>query len=159
MDDLELHPVTLDNWQAALGLTVRPDQLHFVADYQPIAAIALAKAYIRPGGKTWVPYAIATGPTMIGFLALAYTPASVDDYWVFHFFIDQHAQGRGYGTAAVQRLIELVRREHPQCRTLHLTVHPENRPAQRLYTRAGFRPTGAERWGELVYQLILRANQ
>ena len=28
-----------------------------------------------------------------------------------------------------------------------------NDRAQRLYTGAGFRPTGAMRWGELVYQL------
>lgn len=156
-----LEPITQDNWHAALALRVRPDQLDFVADFQPIAALVLAKAYVRVAGKTWVPYAILAGGTeaataaMVGLLVLAYEPGSSDDYWLFHFFIDRRWQGRGYGAAAVRAFIALVRREHLACCVLHLSVNPENLPAQRLYARAGFVPTGEERWGELVYQLRL----
>jgi diamine N-acetyltransferase len=92
---------------------------------------------------------------MVGFLALAYEPDTADQYWLFHFFIDQRYQGRGYGKVALQRFIEMVRREYPQCQMLQLVVHPENERAQRLYTAAGFRPTGTERWGEPVYQLAM----
>ena len=159
MEDLAVREVTAENWRAALRLAVQPEQQRFVAEYAPIAAVALAKAYIRPGGAVWVPYAIYASSTMIGFVELAYEPGSMDDYWVFHFFIDQRVQGRGYGAAALERLIELVRHEHPRCRVLQLVVHPENIPAQRLYTSAGFRPTGTERWGEPVYQLQLRKTE
>ncbi len=134
---------------------MRPEQQRFVADYAPIAAIALAKAYIRPGGAIWAPYAIYAGVTMVGFFALAYEPDSADQYWLFHFFIDQRYQGHGYGRVALQRFIEMVRREYPQCQMLQLMVHPENARAQRLYTAAGFQPTGTERWGEPVYQLAM----
>lgn len=152
---LTVRAVTRENWHAALELTVRPDQQRFVADYAPIAALALAKAYVHVGGATWAPYAIYADARMVGFVTLAYEPGSTNNYWVFHFFIDQRFQGCGYGKAALEELVALVRREYPQCQTLQLVVHPENHPAQRLYTGAGFRPTGGERWGEPVYQLSL----
>ncbi len=156
-DNISLAPVTQENWRAALRLAVHPDQQRFVAEYAPVAAVALAKAYLRLGDLTWAPYAISAGSEVVGFVALAYEPASVDEYWVFHFFIDQRCQGRGYARAALERLIALVKREHPASQMMQLVVHPENRVAQHLYTSAGFRPTGAERWGEPLYQLALRA--
>lgn len=156
MDAIELRDVAQENWREALRLTVQPDQQRFISDYTPIVALALAKAYVRPGGAIWAPYAIYAGNTMVGFVELAYEPDTPDEYWIFHFFIDRRYQGRGYGRVALQRLIERVKREHPGCQTLQLVVHPENDLAQRLYTSAGFRPTGTERWGEPVYQLPLR---
>jgi diamine N-acetyltransferase len=156
MEPVVLREVTRDNWQATLRLGVSPDQQRFIADYAPIAAIALAKAYVRPGGLTWVPYGIYAGAELVGFVELAYAPGSADEYWVFHFFIDQRYQGYGYGKSALAWLIALVRAEHPQCEALQLVVHPENHRAQRLYAGAGFRPMGTERWGEPVYRLALR---
>lgn len=174
-----LRPMTRENWQEALGLAVRPEQQRFVAGYAPIALLGLAKAYVRPGGATWEPYAIyaaeasgtkASGPegrtpnttaseppseTMVGFVELAYEPGSAEEYWVFHFFVDARYQGRGYARSALARLIELVAREHSEAQALQLVVHPENAAAQRLYTSAGFRPTGGERWGEPAYRLAL----
>jgi diamine N-acetyltransferase len=154
--DVSLREVTRANWRAALRLTVHPDQQRFIAEGAPIAAIILAKAYIKPGGATWAPYAIYAGATMVGLLALAYKPSSADDYWLFHFFIDQRYQGRGYGKAALRQVIALVKNQHPHCRLLQLVVHPENQRAQQLYTAAGFCQAGTQRWGEPVYRLALR---
>ncbi len=155
MNELSLREVTQENWRATLGLAVFPEQQRFIADYVPIAAIALAKAYIRPGGLIWVPYAFYAATEMVGFTELAYEPGSPDNYWIFHFFIDHHYQGRGYGTQALRLFLQFIRDHHPQCQALHLTVHPENTHAQHLYTRAGFRPTGAVFSGEPVYRLSL----
>ncbi|HEX6543642.1 MAG TPA: GNAT family N-acetyltransferase [Ktedonobacterales bacterium] len=159
IDEITVRKVTRENWRESLQLAVRPDQQRFVSEYAPIAAIALAKAYIRPGGAIWTPYAIYANSTMVGFAALAYEPGTTDEYWIFHFFIDQRYQGRGYGRAALRRFVAMVKREHPECLTLQLVVHPKNLPAQRFYTAAGFRPTGAERWGEPVYQYSLAPQQ
>src|SRR5260370_4666329 len=101
MNELSLREVTQENWRATLGLAVFPEQQRFIADYVPIAAIALAKAYIRPGGLVWVPYAFYAATEMVGFTELTYEPRSPDNYWIFHFFIDHHYQGRGYGTQAL----------------------------------------------------------
>jgi diamine N-acetyltransferase len=167
MDGISLRLVTRSNWQDTLQLAVHPEQQQFVADYAPIALLGLAKAYVRPGGLMWEPYAVyvvaAAGQpaetvaeqTMVGFLELAYGPGSADEYWLFHFFIDQRFQGHGYAKAALAELIKLVAREHPTCQALQLVMHPQNTRAQRLYLDAGFRPTGGERWGEPVYCLHL----
>jgi diamine N-acetyltransferase len=150
---ISLREVTRDNWRAALGLAVHADQQRFVADHAPIAAIVLAKAYIRPDDMVWAPYAIYANAEMVGMAALAYQPGGAAECWLYHFFIDQSHQGRGFGTAGLQAFIELVQAQHPHCRQINLTVHPANRPAQRLYASAGFRPTGRERFGEPVYTL------
>ncbi len=155
MKDLILRPVTQDNWQEALKLRVHPAQLRFVAEYEPIAAIALAKAYIHLGGATWTPFAVYQDASMVGFFELARWTDAPDQCWIFHFFIDQRYQGRGYGKAALACLIDLVRREHEAPNALLLVVHPENKPAQQLYSAAGFRLTGTVRWGEPVYRLAL----
>jgi len=154
-EEIAIRTVTSANWRETLELAVRPEQQRFISEYAPIAAIALAKAYIRPGGMIWTPYAIYAGAMMVGFFTLAHEPDTTNQYWLFHFFIDQRYQGCGYGRAAMQRIIELVRREQPQSRMLQLTVHPENGAAQRLYTAAGFQQAGEEHWGEPVYQLAL----
>src|SRR6266571_7665364 len=140
MKVLSLQEVTRENWRATLDLTVFPEQQRFIADYVPIAAIALAKAYIRPGGLIWIPYAFYANGEMVGFTELAYEPGSLDNYWIFHFFIDHHYQGRGYGKEALCILLQFIR---------------DNDHARHLYTGAGFRPTGAVFSDEPVYRLTL----
>ncbi len=151
-----LHEVTQTNWRETLKLTVRPEQQRFVADYVPIAAIALAKAYIRPGGLIWTPYAFYTETDMVGFAVLAYESESTENYWLRHFFIDQRYQGKGYGKQALHLFLEFVKDHHARCQTLKLTVHPENYVAQHLYKSIGFQPTETEVDEEPVYKLTLR---
>ena len=156
MPEITMREVTRDNWQETLRLTVHPAQQRFIADYESIAAIALAKAYIRPGGLVWLPCAFYADVTMVGFTVLAYEPGSEENYWFFHFFIDKHYQGQGYGKQALQTLLQFIKEHFVECRAIYITVHPENERAIRLYTAAGFQATGEERWGESVYRFALR---
>nr|BBH86484.1 GCN5 family N-acetyltransferase [Thermosporothrix sp. COM3] len=156
MSELTISEVTRDNWRDTLLLGVYPEQQRFISDVVPIAAIALAKAYIRPGGLLWRPYAFYDDRTMIGFMMLAYEPDNTADCWMFHFFIDVAHQGKGYGKQALLRLLDFLKQECPACCALLLTVHPENMRAQRLYRGIGFQPTGEEREGEPIYRLLLR---
>lgn len=153
-DNLTIREVTRENWRNALRLAVHPDQQRFIADIVPIAAIALAKAYIRPRGWLWLPYVFYVGTEMIGFTELAYEPESSDNFWIFHFFIDRAYQGQGYGKQALLLFLDFIKQQHSHCRSIRLTVHPENVHAQRLYTGAGFQPTGDSLEGEPVYRLI-----
>jgi diamine N-acetyltransferase len=152
---LTLREVTRENWRATLELAVFPEQQRFIADYTPIAAIALAKAYIRPAGLVWIPYAFYRDAEMVGFTELAYAPGSLDDYWIFHFFIDHRYQGQGYGKEVLHIFLHFIKDHHPQCQAIQLTVHQENERAKRLYTKAGFLPSGSELMGEPVYKLNL----
>lgn len=154
---LTLREVTRENWRATLDLAVHPEQQRFIADYVPLAAIALAKAYIRPGGLTWIPYAFYVDTTMVGFTELAYEPESTENYWIFHFFIDFRYQGKGYGKRALQLFLQFIKEQHPRCQSIQLTVHPENKSAQHLYIGAGFQPTDAIGSVEPVYKLVLRS--
>src|SRR5215469_11791820 len=137
MEGLSIREVTRENWRAALRLAVHPEQQRFIADSVPIAAIALAKAYVRPGGLLWIPFAFYADTEMIGFTELAYEAGSKENYWIFHLFIDYHYQGRGYGKEALELFLQYIRDRHLQCQSIRLTVHPENHPAQHLYTSAG----------------------
>jgi diamine N-acetyltransferase len=155
MQRVTVHEVTRANWRDALRLTVRPDQQRFIADYAPIAAILLSKAYVRALGMIWEPYAFVVDSAMVGLAALAAEPERADLRWIFHFFIDERFQGRGYGREALAALISQVKVGQPVCQSLQLTVHPENHVARRLYVGMGFTPTGAELDGEPVYRLAL----
>lgn len=153
MTTVAIREVTRQNWRAALTLAVHPEQQRFVSEHTPIAAIALAKAYVRPGGRTWLPYLFYADEQPIGMVMLAYAPGSSDRYWLYHFFIDRAYQGRGLSKPALIGFMALVRAQHPACRQFNLTVHPDNDRAQRLYTSVGFTPTGEEVDGEPVYML------
>ena len=57
---IALRKVDRSNWHETLPLAVQPDQQKFITDYAPIAAIALAKAYVGAVGcwcilKTMLP--------------------------------------------------------------------------------------------------------
>lgn len=158
MNRLTLRDVTRSNVQAAFRLSVPPEQQRFVADYAPIAAVALAKAYVHTFGFQWLPYAIYREDEMVGFVALAYEDSDEKRsiYWMFHFFIDGRHQGQRYGREALELLIQEVREHQPACQVIQLTVHPENTQAQHVYTQVGFRPTGEFLDGEPVYRLPLQ---
>lgn len=153
---ITLKLVDESNWRQALTLAVLPAQQHFVADHHPVVAIALAKAYIRPGGLNWLPYAIYANQQMVGFVEIVLDRHQPDDCWVFHFFIDQQYQGQGYGRMAMEQLITNLKQLEPACTGISLVVHPENTTAQLFYRRMGFSPTGNERWGEPIYRLHFR---
>ncbi len=151
---ISLVQVNADNWWDALELSVHPEQLCFVANYAPIVAFALAKAFVRLNDLIWTPYVIYADGQQVGFIELACKPESDHQCWLHHFFIDQSQQGKGYGKQALDAFIQLVQENDARCRELRLSVHPDNRVAERLYIRRGFQPTGeAFDNGELVYAL------
>src|SRR5690349_5882748 len=138
MREVSLREINRDNWRAALALSVQHEQQKFISDYTPIAAIVLAKSFIRPDGLNWTPYAIYADTEMVGLFALACNAASRDDYLLYHFFIDQKYQGQSLGKAALQEFVRMVRTNYPACEQIRLTVHPENYRAQKLYRDVGF---------------------
>lgn len=152
MTTIKLKEVTRQNWREALSLSVAPDQQHFVADYAPPAAVALAKAYVRPGEMMWVPFAIYADDKMVGFTELAFEPDSSDQYWIYHFFIDQRYQGQGLGTEALRATVDMIKNSYCTCQAIQVTVHPDNAQAQHLYMALGFTPTGKMADGEPVYR-------
>ena len=151
---LSLVEIDSTNWRDALGIRVAPEQLRFVADFQPVALVSLAKAHVRPGGRIWKPLAIVDGSEMIGLVTIAHPPDPVECE-LLHFVIDLDRQGQGYGRQSMTAIIDHVRRSLPACRDIYLTVDSANSIAMRLYEPMGFRHTGLERAGDPLYQLRL----
>lgn len=138
------------NWRAALEVQVTPDQLQYVAGHQPVALVILAKAYVRPGELDWEPLAITLGASVVAVVALAHAPSHTE---LLHLAVDAPRQGQRVGSAAVQLLVAHVIKTRPDAQDVRLTVHPENKPAQRLYRSQGFLPNGESRDGEPVWLL------
>ncbi|UOE53855.1 GNAT family N-acetyltransferase [Bacillus sp. CMF12] len=143
--NIELKPVTRDNWEEAIKMKVKESQRDFV----PSAAVSLAKVYIKPDGDAveYIPFSIYDNEKMVGFIMHAYEPNTDNMYWINGFFIDQNYQGRGYGQAALAEMISWIKTKFSHCKEIRLTVHKDNHHARKLYKNFGFSPTG-EIWGE-----------
>lgn len=67
--------------------------------------------------------------------------------------IDAQHQGRGYGKAATQAVIEKLNEEF-DCRKNFLSFVPANVGAEKMYSSLGFKPTGdSDEDGEIIMRL------
>ena len=142
--NITLRPVTWANFSAVVALTVAPEQAEFVAPN----VYSLAEASIEP---TWTPLAIYARDDLVGF-ALFGRDDGTGCWWLMCYMIDAQHQGRGYGTAALPVLIDLMIERHG-CGEIFLDFSPRNDVAARLYARMGFVPTGEVEGGEIVARL------
>ncbi|KXO01872.1 GNAT family N-acetyltransferase [Bacillus cereus group sp. TH150LC] len=151
--NIQLKVVTRENWEDALQLQVKENQRKFV----PAVAVSLAKVYIKPDGDNveYIPFAIYNGDLMVGFVMHAVVKETTDMYWINGFIIDQNQQGKGYGKAALQESIYLIKNTYKACKEIRLTVHKDNIPAKKLYESYGFQSLGHDYDGEQVYRLFV----
>jgi diamine N-acetyltransferase len=144
--NITLQPVTRANFAAVVELTVTPEQEDFVSSN----LYSIAEAYLEP---TWTPLAIYAGDDLVGF-AMFGRDDETGNWWIMRFMIDTQHQGKGYGTAALPLLIDLMV-ERYGCGEIFLDYAPDNDVAGRLYARMGFVPTGEILGDEIVAQLSL----
>lgn len=129
---MRLEPITASNWRAAGALRVAPGQLEFVAEYEPVAFIILARTYVGYEGGVWHPL-VCMADEPVGVMALVDEGST----WALRsFMIGAEHQGRGHGRAAVLAAIAYARDRGAE--SLRLTVHPANAAGIRLYESLGF---------------------
>jgi len=153
--NVKLVPIRELNWRSTLKVKPAPKQLRFVADYEPVSLVILAKAYVRCGGAEWHPFAISFSDNVVGVVALAATENRCE---IFHLLVDKKWQRKGIGRAAVELLVEHVEQNILDCDVITLTVHPENKNARKLYESCGFSDTGEVRDSEPLLALNTRKN-
>jgi len=147
---INFESVTRENWEDALKLQVRPEQMKFA----PSVAESLASAYIKPWDEALDPYVIYADDQLVGLFYISYTPSSKDNYWIGGFIIDHKFQGRGYGRNALKKMLSFVPHTHPCCLEIKLTVEKDNTTAQKLYQSMGFDSTGeTNKYDEIIYTL------
>jgi len=135
---VELKPITAENFIDAFNLRLGPGQERFVS--HPIRSLAQAYVY----RDQCQPFGIYAEGRMVGYVMVIYDD-DVPESGVWHMMIDESMQGRGCGSAALDRVIDYIRQKPlgPSDRVA-LTCHRDNAVARRLYESRGFRPTGVE---------------
>ncbi len=134
---MRLAEVTSDNFQAAIGLAVRPDQDDLVA---PVVK-SLAEAYLYP--QHALPRLIYDGDEIVGFVMGfldAPWPGGGTRSGIWRLNIDASQQGKGYGTFAVRAVCAQLRAYGAD--KAYVTFEPRDGGPQPFYLKLGFRLTG-----------------
>ncbi|GAB5493838.1 MAG: GNAT family N-acetyltransferase [Phototrophicaceae bacterium] len=151
MPDVTLRKIDKSNWVTATKLTVTDIQKNFVANN---SKSLLQSAYEAP--ERSIPYGVYDGDTMVGFLLVTSDDETPDTYWIWRFMIGVEHQGKGYGKAGMNKIIEQTKAEG-KYDYLRLSYVPSNEVAQKLYARVGFVEEGIkEEWGEMVARYDLK---
>ncbi len=81
---------------------------------------------------------------MVGYVMVIYD-YDIPEYEIRHMMVDRSMQGRGLGTAALNRVMDCIRtKPFGDSGRVALTCSRDNAAAKRLYKRRGFRATGTE---------------
>ena len=147
---VELRPITEDNFLDAFGLRLAPGQERFVS--HPIRSLAQAYVY----REQCQPFGVYAEGRMVGYAMVVYD-YDVPEYDIWHMMIDASEQGRGYGGAALDRVIDYIRtKPFGDTGRIALSCHRDNLRAARLYESRGFSATGAGNGEE--FELVLRLS-
>lgn len=148
---VSLHPLTDANRQAAEALRLAPGQERFVSDVA--ASVREAAEHPAAHAQCFVVYA---DDQPVGFVMLAdevdrpeYVP-----HFLWKLFIDADHQRRGFGTAALDRVVEWFR-ARPGVDAVTTSAVPGDGSPIAFYERYGFERTGEVVDGEVVLQLLL----
>lgn len=133
---LYILPVTPKNREAVLALRVADSQKDYIETTEECLQEADALSLWRPVG-------IYDGETLVGFAmyGLWQEEGAGGRVWLDRLMIDCRYQGKGYGSGALNLLIPMLFEKYG-CEELYLSIHEENKPAQKLYERFGFRLNG-----------------
>ena len=143
----ELRAITEDNFLDAFDLKLAPGQDRFVS--HPIRSLAQAYVY----REQCQPFGIYANGKMIGYVMVIYD-RDVPEYDIWHLMIDASMQGRGYGSAALDLVIDYIRtKPFGAAGRAALTCSKNNLIAKKLYERKGFAATGIEDEDEI--ELVL----
>lgn len=149
---VSLRPITDANRQAVLALRVSPAQEQFVSN----VAESLVEAAAEPGGRA-IQWALYDDETPVGFVMISdevdgpeYIP-----HFLWKLLIDERHQRRGYGTAALDLVVEYFRERGVT--VVSTTAEPGEGSPIPFYERYGFVRTGELVFdGEILFELRLR---
>ena len=146
---VELRRIAEDNFIDAFNLKLAPGQESFVS--HPIRS--LAQAYIYR--DQCQPFGIYEEGRMVGYVMVIYD-YDIPEYDIWHMMIDESEQGHGYGSAALDLVIDYIRtKPFGDSDRVALTCNKDNPLARKLYESRGFSATGVEDEDEIELVLNL----
>ena len=147
---VELRAITEENFIDAFNLKLAPGQEAYVS--HPIRSLAQAYVY----RNQCQPFGIYAEGKMIGYAMVIYD-YDIPEYDIWHMMIDESMQGRGYGSAALDRVIDYIKtKPFGDSDRVALTCNKDNPIARKLYESRGFAATGVEDEDEIELVLTLK---
>ena len=135
---IELKPITEENFVDAFNLKLAPGQEDFVS--HPVRSLAQAYVY----RNQCQPFGIYDADKMVGYVMVIYD-YDIPEYDIWHMMIDKDEQGHGYGSEALDKVIEyIMTKPFGTSNRVALTCNKSNSIALKLYEKKGFAPTGNE---------------
>ena len=146
---VELRTITENNFIDAFHLKLAPGQEKYVS--HPIRSLAQAYVY----RDQCQPFGIYADGKMIGYVMVIYD-YDVPEYDIWHMMIDEEAQGRGYGSSALDQVLNYIRtKPFGVSDRVALTCNKNNLVARQLYEKKGFLATGIEDEDEIELALSI----
>ena len=151
---VSLREITEDNRAAIEALGVTGEQSQYVASVTQ----SLQDAEEYPDAKPWY-RAVYADDEPVGFVMISDgitvdDPTYVGPYYLWRLLVDRRFQRRGYGTAALDLVVEHVR-TRPDARTLLVSHVVGPTSPGTFYQQYGFRLTGEVHEGEPILELEL----
>ena len=145
----ELRAITEENFMDAFSLRLAPGQERFVS--HPVRSLAQAYVY----RNQCQPFGIYADGKMVGYVMVIYD-YDIPEYDIWHMMIDESMQGHGYGSEALDRVIDYIRtKPFGDSGRIALTCNKNNTTARKLYESRGFSATGAEDEDEAEFVLMI----
>ena len=140
----EVREINDSNMEECLALTVSAEQVQYISPN----ADSLKEADGVP--EIARPFAVYVDDRMVGFAMFAFDEINddPDKYWLWRFMIDEEFQGKGYGSAALEAIIEYFRENGAD--EITLSTKENNTAALGLYHKFGFSENGEMNGEETV---------
>ena len=147
---INLRKITEENFIDAFNLKLGEGQEQYVS--HPIRSLAQAYVY----REQCQPFGIYNDDEMVGYVMVIYD-YDVPEYDIWHMMIDVSKQGKGYGKAALEQVINYIKpKPFGGSDKVALTCNKENPVALELYRRMGFEETGAEDEDEIELSVMIQ---
>ena len=147
---IHLEKITEENFLQAFQLQLADGQEKFVS--HPVRSLAQAYVY----RDQCQPFGIYADETMVGYVMVIYD-YDIPEYDIWHMMIDESEQGKGYGSKALDKVLEYIKgKPFGSSDRVTLTCSRDNIRAISLYEEKGFTPTGVEDEDELEFSLTIQ---
>ncbi|MFE6137599.1 GNAT family N-acetyltransferase [Bacillus sp. NPDC057893] len=134
---LHICKITNENRNEIANLKVTGEQLKFI---ESTVLDCLVDADTKYKGDA-ASVGFYDGDMPIGYAMYGWFEEKEKAVYLNQFMIDSKCQGKGYAKPLLRLLIEYLQKEYNR-KVIYLSIHPENKLAQKLYESIGFHLTG-----------------
>jgi diamine N-acetyltransferase len=147
--------VTEDDRRAVLALRRGPGQDRYLGSMESHFEDAADEPRAKP--RMWAVY---DGEQLVGFTMISDNIEQLDEdlvgpYYLWRLLIDEQFQGRGYGAATIDAVVDYLR-TRPGADVLYTSCAAGDGSPQSFYLHYGFTLTGEAKWGEDILALDIR---